>query len=173
MPLVLRKLESNDEDAFLRALTLTAVSDPNFAHYYRPELTFAAFLHVLADAEAGVGLPDGHVPSTLLFGFVDAEIVGRLMLRHSLNDFLRRIGGNIGFVVVPRHRRRGYATEMLRQGLHLASSKGMEKVLVTCDEDNIASRRTIEKCGGVYVGSASRPEGLVEKRRYWISLRRQ
>jgi predicted acetyltransferase len=137
MPLVLRKLESNDEDAFLRALTLTSVSDPNFVHYYRTELAFAAFLHILEDAEAGLGLPDGHVPSSLLYGFVDAEIVGRLMLRHSLNDFLRRIGGNIGFVVVPGHRRRGYATEMLRQGLHLATSKGMEKVLVTCDEDNI------------------------------------
>jgi predicted acetyltransferase len=170
MPLVLRKLASNDEEAFLRALTLTAVSDPNFAHYYRTELAFATFLHILADAEAGIRLPDGHVPSTLLFGFVDAEIVGRLMLRHSLNDFLRRIGGNIGFVVVPGHRRLGYATEMLRQGLHLASSKGMEKVLVTCDEDNVASRRTIERCGGVYEGSASRPEDLVAKRQYWISL---
>jgi len=93
-----------------------------------------------------------------------------LMLRHALNDFLRRIGGNIGFVVVPGHRRRGYATQMLRHGLDLASSKGMEKVLVTCDEDNVASRRTIEKCGGVYEGSTSRPEDSVAKRRYWISL---
>jgi predicted acetyltransferase len=173
MPLVLRKLESNDEDAFLRALTLTAVSDPNFAHYYHPRLDFTAFLHILEDAERGIGLPDGHVPSTLLFGFVEAEIVGRLMLRHSLNDFLLRMGGNIGFVVVPGHRGRGYATEMLRQGVQLASLKGMEKVLVTCDEDNIASRRTIEKCDGVYEGSACRPEDRVEKRRYWISLRRQ
>jgi predicted acetyltransferase len=167
--LVLRKLESSDEHAFLRALALTAESDPNFAHYYRTDLAFDAFLDILEDAERGIGLPDGHVPSTLLFGFVDAELVGRLMLRHSLNDFLRRVGGNIGFVVMPRHRRRGYATEMMRQGLDLARSKGMEKVLVTCDEDNIASRRTIEKCGGEFEGSSSHRDS-VAKRRYWISL---
>jgi predicted acetyltransferase len=105
--LLLRTLEPNDERAFVRALALTAVSDPRFVHYYRPELAFVEYLRILDDAEQGRDLPAGHVPSTLLFGFVDAEIVGRLMLRHSLNDFLFRVGGHIGFVVVPKQRRRG------------------------------------------------------------------
>jgi predicted acetyltransferase len=135
-----------------------------------PDLPFEEYLGILFEAEQGRGLPDGHVPSTLLFGFVDEAIVGRLMLRHSLNDFLRRIGGHIGYVVVPEHRGRGYATEMLRQGLDLARSIGLEKVLVTCDEDNVASRRTIEKCGGEYQDSYSGPEARVGKRRYWIAL---
>jgi predicted acetyltransferase len=83
MPLVLRKLTTNDEEAFLRALELTAGSDPNFVRSYRPGLAFDAYLHILDDFEQGRGLPEGHVPSTLLFGFVDSRIVGRLMLRHS------------------------------------------------------------------------------------------
>jgi len=170
MALVLRTLTPTDEAAFLRAFELTKATDPNFAHYYRAELAFATYLRVLDDAEHGVGLPDGHVPSTLLFGFVDGEIVGRLMLRHSLNEFLSRFGGNIGYVVVPTHRRRGYATEMLRSGLQRARAMGLDKVLVTCDTDNVASRRTIEKCGGVYEGSTPASDASVAKRRYWIHL---
>jgi predicted acetyltransferase len=170
MDLVLRRLATNDEGAFLHALTLTAVRDPRFVHYHRPDLAFSEYLCILDDAERGRGLPDGHVPSTLLFGFVEGEIVGRLMLRHSLNEFLLRAGGHVGYVVVPAHRGRGYAVKMLTQGLDLARSMGLEKVLVTCDEDNIASRRTIERCGGEYEDSYAGPEAPVVKRRYWIAL---
>jgi predicted acetyltransferase len=108
----------------------------------------------------------------LLFGWVDGVIVGRLMLRHSLNDFLRRVGGHIGYIVVPGYRRRGHATEMLRQSLDLARTVGLQKVLVTCDEENVASRRTIEKCGGEYEDTLSSPEAPAGKRRYWIGLSR-
>jgi predicted acetyltransferase len=172
MPLVLRKLKANDEEAFLHALKLTVDSDPNFAHYYRPELTFAAYVRVLEEAEQGRGLPERHVPNTSFFGFADALMIGRLMLRHTVNEFLLRVGGHIGYVVVPEHRGRGYATEMLRQGLDAARSMGLGKVLITCDEDNAASRRTIEKCGGVYEDSYFGPEAPASKRRYWIELPR-
>src|SRR5262249_15345148 len=80
---ILRKLEPGDEQAFWRALAATVAREPRFAHYYRPDLAFAEYLRVLDDAERGI-VPDGHVPSTLLFGFADGEIVGRLMLRHKL-----------------------------------------------------------------------------------------
>jgi len=168
--LVLRKLGRRDEGAFLRALALTAVSHARFVHYHRPDLSFDAYLRILEDAEHGRGVPEGHVPSTLLFGFVDADIVGRLMIRHALNDFLLRVGGHIGYVVIPEHRRRGYATEMLRQGLDLARSMALERVLLTCDEDNLSSRRVIEKCDGEYEDSYVGPEAPVGKRRYWIAL---
>lgn len=168
--LVLRKLSRADERTFFRALALTGVGEPRFAHYYHPDLSFGAYLGILEDAEHGLGLPDGHVPSTLLFGFVDGDIVGRLMLRHSLNDFLAHVGGHVGYVVVPEHRRRGYAVEMLKQGLERARSMAMERVLVTCDTDNLASRRVIEKCGGEYDDSYVGPEAPVGKRKYWIAL---
>jgi predicted acetyltransferase len=170
MALLLRKLSPGDESAFLEALARTSESDPGFALYYRADLTFQEYLTVLDDAERGRGLPNGHVPSTSFFGFVAGEVVGRLMLRHSLNDFLRRVGGHIGYVVVPEHRGRGHATEMLWQGLGIARSMGLKAVLVTCDDDNVASRRAIEKCGGVYEDSYSGPEVPLGKRRYWITL---
>jgi predicted acetyltransferase len=166
----LRTLAPGDEGAFLRALERTAQTDPNFVRYHRAGLPFAEYLRILQDVEAGRGLPPDHVASTTLFGFVEGEIVGRLMFRHLLNDVLLRVGGHIGYVVVPEFRRRGYSVVMLRQGLDVARAKGLTRVLLTCDEENLASRRTIEICGGQYEDSYSGPEAPATKRRYWIAL---
>ena len=168
--LVLRTLGRHDEEAFLRAYSLTAVSDPNFARLYRPGLAFEAFLRILEDYEHDRDLPEADVPSALLFGFVGAEIVGRLSLRYRLNDFFLHEGGHIGYVVVPGHRRRGFAQEMLKQGLDRARSIGFDRVLVTCDEDNVISRHMIEKAGGEYEDSYVDPENRLATRRYWITL---
>ena len=73
-------------------------------------MPFSRYLEVLAEQERGANLPPNHVPSTFLFAFVARRIVGRVSIRHSLNEFLARVGGHIGYVVVPEFRRLGYAT---------------------------------------------------------------
>lgn len=78
----------------------------------------------------------------------DEKMVGCIELRHALNEALAVIGGHIGFSVIPEERRKGYATEMLKQVLAEAEKMGIDKVLLTCDIDNIASCKTVEKCGG-------------------------
>ena len=78
----------------------------------------------------------------------DGVVVGCIELRHTLNESLAVIGGHIGFSVIPEERRKGYATEMLKLVLAEAKKAGIDKVLLTCDVDNIASRKTVEKCGG-------------------------
>ena len=78
----------------------------------------------------------------------DDTVVGCIELRHTLNESLAVIGGHIGFSTVPAERRKGYATEMLKQVLEEAKKAGIDKVLLTCDIDNIASCKTVEKCGG-------------------------
>lgn len=91
------------------------------------------------------------------------------MIRHELNDFLLRIGGHIGYTVVPEFRRRGYATEMLRQSLAIARQRfELTRVLVTCDDNNVGSMRTIEKNGGVLENVVTGPDLDTPKRRYWI-----
>lgn len=107
------------------------------------------------------------VPSTYFWiaagdGGPHDELVGFLNLRHVLNDFLREEGGHIGYAVKPSARRRGHASEALRLALVAARDLGIAKVLVTCDEDNEPSARTIEANGGVQEDVRN------GKRRYWI-----
>jgi predicted acetyltransferase len=133
-------------------------------------MPFRRYLEVLAEQERGENLPADHVPSTFLFAFAGTTIVGRVSIRHALNPYLERFGGHIGYVVVPEHRRRGYATAILRQALQIARQKlGLTRVLVTCDDDNVGSIKTIEKNGGVLESIVVGPEVDKPKRRYWIA----
>ncbi len=110
------------------------------------------------------------VKSTQYIVFNDeATLVGVIQLRHSLNDYLHNYGGHIGYSVRPSQRGKGYATAMLRECLVNAAEIGLSKVLVTCDETNIASEKVITKCGGLYEDSRHEPEAAVATKRFWIS----
>lgn len=100
----------------------------------------------------------------------DERIVGMIDLRHRLNDYLAECGGHIGYSVHPRERRKGYAKVMLALVLEKAREYGLEKVLVTCDDDNVASARTIEANGGVFERTACLADEKEIIRRYWITL---
>src|SRR5947208_1161927 len=95
MMLVLRKLAASDAEAFARAYRATAATDPTFARGFADGMSFPAYLARLDDDEHGLHLPDNHVPSTTYFSFLGTELVGRLMLRHRLNEQLRQTGGPI------------------------------------------------------------------------------
>jgi predicted acetyltransferase len=157
----------------MRAHRATSPEVPSFLHHYTEGMPFRRYLEVLAEHEQGVNLPSAaHVPETFLFAFVGSRIVGRTSIRHSLNEYLERMGGHIGYVVVPEFRRQGYATAILQLSLHIAREKcgGVSRVLVTCDDDNVGSIRTIEKNGGILENVVS-GQGLDKpKRRYWIDV---
>jgi predicted acetyltransferase len=167
--LILRLPRDDEEDEFLRAHHAASPAYPSFLHYYQEGMLFGRYLEVLAEQARGIGVPPEHVPTTFLFAFVSKRIVGRVSIRHWLNPRLERNGGHIGYVVVPEFRQRGYGTEMLRQALRIARDHlGLRFALLTCDQDNAASARTIEKCGGVLEDIVDGSELEKPKRRYWV-----
>ena len=117
-------------------------------------------------------LTEGRVVGTTYFAVRerDGEIVGTLNLRHELNAKLLEIGGHIGYGVRPSERGKGYATQMLKLALLICRDLGIERVLVTCDQGNDASRRVIVKNGGAHENDAVEESGTVVER-YWIELR--
>jgi RimJ/RimL family protein N-acetyltransferase len=92
---------------------------------------------------------DGYVPQTVLWWTAGDEYLGRLSIRHRLTPHLLYHGGSIGFEVRPAARRRGHATAMLAAALPLAAALGIDPARLDCDVVNVASRRVIEKNGGV------------------------
>lgn len=170
--LVLRLPREDEEQEFLRAHRATTPEVPNFLHYYEEGMALGRYLEVLAEHARGENLPPNHVPSTFLFAFAASRIVGRVSIRHELNEVLLRVGGHIGYVVVPEFRRQGYATAILRRSIQIAHERlGIGRVLVTCDDDNVGSIRTIEKNGGVLESVISGSDLAKPKRRYWIEAR--
>jgi hypothetical protein len=89
--LTLRLPRQDEEEEFLRAHRATSPEVPGFLHYYKEGMPFSRYLELLADQERGVNLPPNHVASTFLFAFVATRIVGRVSIRHSLNEFLWQV----------------------------------------------------------------------------------
>ncbi|TIC88509.1 GNAT family N-acetyltransferase [Nocardioides sp. GY 10113] len=127
--------------------------------------TFVEVLRAMAPAAA-----DGsRVASTFYWiaegdGVPGEELVGFLNTRHELNEFLLEQGGHIGYSVRPSRRGEGHAGRALDRALTEAAVLGLRRVLVTCDDDNEPSARTIERNGGVLEDVRG------DKRRYWISV---
>ncbi len=128
---------------------------------------FATWVRQLRDgADESRPLPEGRVPAVYWWIAEGDEVLGAISLRLRLNDFLLRAGGHIGYGVRPAARRRGVATFALGAAIAEAARRDIDPVLVTCDVDNTASARTIERHGGVL--EDVRDTELGRTRRYWI-----
>ncbi len=123
---------------------------------------FAAYCRRLNELDDPAAVPPLMVPSTILWWLEGDEYLGRISIRHQLTPFLLEQGGHIGYGVRPSARRRGHATAMLAAVLPHAAALGIDPVLVTCDDTNIASRKVIEAAGG----ELEDQRGV--KLRYWV-----
>jgi predicted acetyltransferase len=118
----------------------------------------------LQESEATVSKE--HVPASTFLFMDDEVIVGCVNIRHKLNQKLLETGGHIGYGIKPSKRNMGFAAIMLKLALIESKKMGIKRVLITCDDDNLASKSTIESCGGIYENKFFDNDHYVL--RYWI-----
>ena len=127
-----------------------------------------AYVDFLERAAEGRGLPAGWVPSDTYWAFAGDEMAGEVHVRHSVRGTLWRVGGHVGYSVQPKFRGQGVATAMLRYACERLRELGEVDALLTCWDENVASARVIEKCGGVRIPDAI--DAGHKARRYLIPL---
>lgn len=133
------------------------------------ESNFAAYVQRELDREKKPAR-FGWVSDTVYWGVDDQGFIGTIKLRHWLTDSLREYGGHIGYEVRPSRRKEGHGTRMLALVLPEARQRGLERVMLTCDDDNIGSQRIIQANGGVYERTVSLPYRDKPTMYWWIDL---
>ena len=98
------------------------------------------------------------------------RVLGGVNIRHELNDNLLKHGGHIGVLIRPSERKKGYATLMISLALEKCKELGIDKFLITCREENIGSKKAIEKNDGKYENSYYDEQNNFTYRRYWINI---
>lgn len=111
------------------------------------------YLTSLIDYANGENLPDGWVPYTTYWLFVNNKPVGISRLRHFLNEQLREIGGHIGYAIAKSERKKGYGSEILRLTIEKAYEMNINNLLLTCSVTNFGSRKIIKKNNGILIDS--------------------
>ena len=138
------------------------------------ETDFAAYVAAITDQNGRLRLPNGEivpkVPFSVLWLVEGEEFIGEASIRHELNAYLMQEGGHVGYGIRPSRQRQGYGKLILALALEECLRLGLQRVLVTCLEDNVASARIIEANGGRLETVIPDPAGRGRLRRYWVSL---
>ena len=167
------KVNSGWESEFLSMVQEYAAAgeNPCSERYIETKENFQSFAAKLINYSKGLNLPAGEVPvSTFWLVRDDKYLLGDSRLRHRLTLAWENEGGHIEYGIRPLERQKGYGSLILALTLEKARQYGFDRVLLTCDDNNIASVRIIEKNGGVYIDkTVSRRTGKLVSR-YWIAL---
>ena len=180
-PVVLRPFGPADEEQALAAQAELAADGFSFLFGWDPPLGrdvtlgWDGWLDWVGACHLGVQptAPDGTalVPSTFLAVEVDGRLVGRVSVRHHLDDYLAEFGGHVGYAVRPQFRRRGYATAVLQGAVSLARDLvDGDRLLVTCDASVPSSVGVVAACGGVPDGDRLDPRDGRTKRRFFVDM---
>ncbi|SIR79902.1 GNAT family N-acetyltransferase [Williamsia sterculiae] len=140
---------------------------------------FRRWVGILTELEnPDTPVPSGMVRATQRWICVEdgdtVEYCGAINLRHTLTPMLAELGGHIGYSVRPRARRRGLAVVAVAEMLRIAGRLGLREVMITCDDGNLGSRRTIEKSGGALQDIREPDDYAITNgfgeplRRYWV-----
>ena len=156
--------------SYIEAINEYKVNNINTYDFYHPDE--CDLFTKYEDFRLGRNLPENYVKATYLWLVDNNEFIGEISIRHSLTESLLKFGGNIGYGIRYSAWNKGYGTEMLRLALVIAKEIGLDKVLITCNDDNYASVRVIEKNGGkLFDKIVNHIDGKrIITRRYWRNI---
>ena len=149
---------------------LHATNGLAFWHELGPPASVEEYIRIRLDHAESKNLPEGWVASTTFWLVEDGELIGETVVRHELTDHLRNIGGQIGYWIRPSKRNKGYGRLILQMALQKAKALGLEKIVITCDENNIGSRKIIEFNGGVFERCQDMGLFAPPKMLFWIDI---
>nr|WP_278337117.1 GNAT family N-acetyltransferase [Clostridium cavendishii] len=115
-----------------------------FTKYEKSLENFEKYSQDLLNYSKGKNLPLGLTNTSTFWLIDDDTVVGVLRIRHKEDEF----AGHIGYDISPNYRNRGYGFMILNLALEKALSIGLNEIILTCNIDNIASKRIIEKNNG-------------------------
>ena len=103
--------------------------------------------HIFEDyenKERGVNLPQGFVPSITYWVVEGEEYIGTINIRPNLSEHLKEYGGHVGFMIRQRYRQQGYGKKLGEIILSQMNRMGINEILMTCEETNIASKKILD-----------------------------
>ena len=137
----------------------------------REEENYDDFLLRIKNRRKGKLLSKRDVPATIYFIIENDEVIGTIDLRHLLNkDYFERLG-HVAYYIKPELRNRGYATNALRLAKKKYYNKHINKILITCYNDNEASKKVILKNDGVFEKDIYDEKTGKTISRYYITIR--
>lgn len=165
----IRRLKLGDQQAFEKfQIIMLAEKAAGNPFVETKEVTdFPAYVAKLEQFETDTGNPDWST-STNYYYFLDGELVAKISCRWELKGMLPIFGGHIGYETRTDYRGQGIMTDLLAFALDRYRERGIERVMITALVDNLASRCTIEKAGGILENIISHEEQ--EFARYWMDL---
>ncbi len=139
-----------------------------FWHSFGPIDDPVEYLQQITNCAHRCGTNSGRVPASIYWLVDDGEFIGHTSIRHELNAALEQHGGHIGYAIRPTKHRQGYGTAILKLALPMARSLGIQRALLTCADDNFASRKIIEHSGGIFADEVNFKGNTVL--RFWIDI---
>lgn len=135
--------------------------------YEETKGNIAELITLQIDRSKGERLPEGWGPVTTLWMQMDRKIIGEAVIRHEINcPVLEEFAGHVTYYILPNFRGRGYAKVFLRSIIEEAQAIGIKELRLHCDQENIASQKTLEACN-------ARLKDVLDNREIWGELTRR
>lgn len=143
------------------------INDEHYYKKYKKALeNFQGYLDDIYRYSQGYALPQGDVRTSTFWLIANREVVGVVRIRHQEVE----CAGHIGYDISPDYRNKGYGNQILKLALQKAANIGLKEVILTCNVENTASIKVIEKNNGKLLGTVFDEEEDENLYKYIITL---